>query len=184
MRELCGKAGVNSVTLCHPLLYSLHVAPLERGRQNPRERYGRQPCTRAGWRRDVGLVERDPSFTSGPVRPSPPLCHYPRHCSAILGDVGARDDKTAPRPPLCIPRPSVSRTLESAYGRRPNGKLPCYYPRSRSWTGTGLATTTVGRRFVRTAINSTSLCATPPCVALRLCDTIVNRLPLTYKRRR
>jgi hypothetical protein len=41
-----------------------------------------------------------------------------------------------------------------------------------------------GARFVRTTINSTTLCATPPYVALELCGTIVNRLPLAYKRRR
>jgi hypothetical protein len=28
VRELCGKAGVNSVTLCLPLSYGPHVAPL------------------------------------------------------------------------------------------------------------------------------------------------------------
>jgi hypothetical protein len=35
--ELCGKDGVNSVTLCRPLPYGLHVTPLERGRRNPRK---------------------------------------------------------------------------------------------------------------------------------------------------
>jgi hypothetical protein len=129
------------VTLCHPLLYGLHVAPLERGRRNPRKRYGRQPRTHAGRHRDVRLVERVFSVTSGPVRPSPPLCHHPGHCSTIPGAVGARDDKTSPRPLLCILRPSVRCTLESTYGRRPNRKLPHSHPRSRSWADTKLATT-------------------------------------------
>jgi hypothetical protein len=141
VRDLCGKAGVNSVTLCRPLPYGLHVAPLERGRRNPRKGYGRQPLTRAGRHRDAGPVERVSSVTSGPVRPSPPLCHHPGHCSTIPDVVEARDDETPPHPLLCILRPSVSRALESAYGRRPNGKLPRYYPRSRSWKSTGLTTT-------------------------------------------
>jgi hypothetical protein len=42
----------------------------------------------------------------------------------------------------------------------------------------------LGARFVRTTINSTALYAIPPYVALELCDMIVNRLPLAYKRRR
>jgi hypothetical protein len=129
------------VTLCRPLLYDLHVAPLERGQRNPRKRYGCQPCTRAGRRRGVGPVERVSFVTSGPVRPSPPMCHHPRHCSTIPGAVGAQDDKTSLRPLLCILRPSGSCTVESAYERRPNGKLPHDHPRSRSWAGIGLATT-------------------------------------------
>jgi hypothetical protein len=119
VRELCGKASVNSVTLCRPLLYGLHVAPLERGRRNPQKRYGRQPYTRVGRCRDIRPVEHVSSVTSGPVRPSPPLCYHPGHCSTIPGTVGARDKKTLPHPLLCILRPSVSCTLESAYGRRP-----------------------------------------------------------------
>jgi hypothetical protein len=71
---LCGKAGVNSVTMCRPLPYGLHVAPLERGRRNPRKWYGHQPRARTGRRRDVRPVERVSSVTSSPVRPSPPLC--------------------------------------------------------------------------------------------------------------
>jgi hypothetical protein len=80
---LCGKAGVNSMTPCCLLPYGLHVAPLERGRWNPRKRYGRQPCTRAGRRRDDRPVERVYSVTYGPVQPSPQLCHHPGHCSTI-----------------------------------------------------------------------------------------------------
>jgi hypothetical protein len=167
VRELCGKAGVNSVTLCRPLPYGLHVTPLERGRRNPRKRYGCQPHTRARWCHDVGPVEHVSPVTFGPVRPSPPLCHHPGHCSTIPGAVEARDDETPPRPLLCILRPSTGRALESAYGRRPNGKLPHHYPRSRSWTSIGLTTTPSGARFARTTVNSATLCTMSPYVALR-----------------
>jgi hypothetical protein len=117
VRELCGKAGVNSVTLCLPLPYGLHVAPLKRGWRNPRKRYRCLPRTRAGQHRDIRPVERGSSVTSGPVRPSPPLCHHPGHCSTIPDTVAARDDKTSPRPLLCDLQPSVSPTLELTYGR-------------------------------------------------------------------
>jgi hypothetical protein len=146
---LCGKAGVNSVTLCRPLSYGLHVAPLERGRWNPRKRYGRQPRTGAGRRRDVGPVEHVSSFTSGPVQPSPPLCHHPGHCSTIPGVVEARDDETPPRSLLFIPQRFTSRALESSYERRRNGNLPHSYPRSRSWTSTGLTMTPVGSKILQ-----------------------------------
>jgi hypothetical protein len=138
---LCGKASVNSVTLCCPLPYRHHIVPLERGRQNPRKGYDRLPHARPGRRRDVGLVECVSSATSGPVLPSPPLFHHPRHCNAIPDTMEARGDGTPPHPLLCILRSSVSRALESAYGWQPNKKLSCHCPRSRSWTSTGLATT-------------------------------------------
>jgi hypothetical protein len=50
-------------------------------------------------------------------RPSPLLCHHPGHYSTIPGAVGARDDKTSPRPLLCDLQPSVSLTLELTYER-------------------------------------------------------------------
>jgi hypothetical protein len=137
-------------TLWHcagPLLYGFHVAPLERGRWNPRKRYGLQPCARAGWRRDIGPVERVSSVTSGPVWPSPPLCHHPGHCSTIPDAVGARDDKTPPHPLLYVLLPPMSCTLESAYGWQPNEEFPHSHPQSRSWTGTGLATTPGGSKI-------------------------------------
>jgi hypothetical protein len=115
VRELCRKACVNSVTLCRPLPYGLHAAPLERGRRNPRKRYGRLPRACAGQRRDIRPAKRVSSVTSGPVRPSLPLCYHPWHCSAIPDVVGARDDKTSPHPLLCVLRPLISCTLESAY---------------------------------------------------------------------
>jgi hypothetical protein len=160
------------VTLYRPLPYGLHVAPLERERWNPRNRYRRQPRTYARWRRDVRPVEHVSSVTSSPVRPSPPLCHHPGHCITIVGTMEARDDKTPPRPLLCILQPFVSRALESAYGWRSNRKLPHSYPRSHSWTSTGLTTTPAGTKILQDNH--------------QLCDTrlIVNRLHLAYKRRR
>jgi hypothetical protein len=141
VRELCGKVGVNSTTLCLPLPHRLHVAPLERGRWNPRKGYDHLTRARPGRCRDIRPAERVSSVTSNLVRPSPPLCRHPRHYSIIPGTVGAQDDGTLPRSPLCSLRSSVSPTLRSLYGRRPNEKLPRRYPRSRSWTGTELTTT-------------------------------------------
>jgi hypothetical protein len=126
--------------MCHPLFYGLRHT-IERGRQNPRKGDGRLSCTRPGRRRDVGLVRRVSSVTISPVRPSPLPRRHPGHCSTIPDDVGVRDDKTLPRPLLCTLRPPVSRTLESAYERRPSGKSPHSHPRSYSWAGTGLTTT-------------------------------------------
>jgi hypothetical protein len=106
------------------------------------------------------------SVTIGPVRPSPPLCHHPDHCSTIPGAVGAQDDKASPRLPLCDLQPSVSPTLELTHARRPKEKLPCRYPRSRSWTGTGFAATPPPEaRFTKTAIHSMALYTILPHVA-------------------
>jgi hypothetical protein len=172
------------MTLCRPLPYRLHVAPLERGRWNPRKGYIRLPRARARRRRDIRPMERVSSVTFGPVRPSPPLCHHPRHCSVIPGTVGAQDNETPPHPSLCILQPSVSPTLELTYVRRPNKKLLHHHLRSRPWTGTGLATTLARARVSRTTINSATLCAMSSNVALGPCSVTVNRLPFAYKRRR
>jgi hypothetical protein len=162
----------------------MHAAPLERGRRNPRKGYGRLPRARTGQCRDVGLVERVSSANSGPVRPSPPLCSHIGHCSAIPGAVGARDDKTSPSPPLCILRPSVSYTLEPEYGRRTKREVA---HTATLEAAPGQAEDSIrrplGARFVMTTINSTVLYTIPPYVALELYDTIVNCLPLAYKRR-
>jgi hypothetical protein len=124
-----------------PTLVRPERRTLEKGRQNPRKGYDRLSRARTGRRRDVGPVRRVSSVVIGLVRPSPPLRHHPDHCSAIPGAVGAQDDKTSPRPPLCDLQPSVSPTLELTHARRPTEKLPRCYPRSHSWMGTGLAMT-------------------------------------------
>jgi hypothetical protein len=80
MQELCGEAGVNSVTLCHPLSYGLHIAPLEGERRNPRKRYRCLPRACAGRCHDVRPAERVFSVTSA-------LCGHPHRCAAISGTV-------------------------------------------------------------------------------------------------
>jgi hypothetical protein len=57
---------------------------------------------------NVNLAWRVFSVTSGPVRPSLPLCRHPRHCRVIPNAVGTRVDRTSPRPPLCSFRCFVS----------------------------------------------------------------------------
>jgi hypothetical protein len=114
---------------------------LERGRQNPRKGDRHLFRGRPGPRRDVGPVRRVSSVAISPVRPSSLSRRNPKHCSAIPDAVGVRGDKTPPHPRLCPLRRPVSCTLESAYGRRPNRKILCRHPRSRSWTDTGLAMT-------------------------------------------
>jgi hypothetical protein len=124
----------HSCTACTP-------HPSKGGRWNPRKGYGGLPRARAGRRRDVGPVERVSSISSGLARPSPPLCSHLGHRSVIPSAVGAQDDKTPPSPPMYVLRPSVSYTLESAYGRRLKWKAPTPLPSNRSWTGTGLTAT-------------------------------------------
>jgi hypothetical protein len=134
---LCGKASVNSVTLCRLLPYDRHAAPskedggtLEKGRDT-------SPTPSAGWRCDIRPVECVSTVTSGTVRPSPPLCCHPGHYNTHPDAVRTWDNEMSPRLLLCALRPSVNRTLESARGRRPNGESPHDHPRSRSWAGTG-----------------------------------------------
>jgi hypothetical protein len=129
------------VTLCHPLSYGRRAAPSKEDGRTLRKGDGRSLRARPGPRHDVGPVRHVSSVTIGPVRPSPPSRSHPGHCSAIPDAVGARGDKTPPRPLLCPVRPPVSCTLESAHGRRPNGRLLHRHPRSRSWTDTGHAMT-------------------------------------------
>jgi hypothetical protein len=121
----------------------------------------------------------------------PALCGHPRHCAAILGTaasslalwkpetMGHHHTRrcTSSDPPPAQPsrrhadgdrtRSSRTTTLEAAPGQSQDS------PRRRPEA-----------RFSRTTINSTTLCAMPPYVALEPCGTTVNRLPLAYKRRR
>jgi hypothetical protein len=78
------------LTLCRPLSYDLHAAPLERGQRNPQKGYERLPCARTGRRCDIGLVERVSSANSGPVWPFRALQHHPRRC----GSPGRQDIAT------------------------------------------------------------------------------------------
>jgi hypothetical protein len=96
-----------------------------------------------GLRHDVDVRPAGPvtSVAVGPVRPSPPSQHHLEHCITTLDVVRVRDDKTPPHQLLCALRPPVSRTLESAYGRRLHKRLQHCHPRSHSWADTGHATT-------------------------------------------
>jgi hypothetical protein len=114
---------------------------LEKGRRNPRREDARLLCARTGRRRDVRPVGVVTSVVIGPVRPSPPPRHHPRHCNTIPDVVGVRGDKTPPRWLLCPLWPPVSCTLESAHGQRLNGRFQHRHPRSRPWTDTGHSTT-------------------------------------------
>jgi hypothetical protein len=112
-----------------------------------------------GPRRDVGLAERVSSANSGLVRPSPPFCSHPGHCSTIPGcGSPTQQDITIPVVvhPLafCQLRPQTSirtvtraggahtTTLEAALGQAEDS------PRRPP-----------GARFIRTTTNSTALYA-------------------------
>jgi hypothetical protein len=125
---MCGKASVNSVTQCHPLPYGRRAASLKEDDGTLEKGTDIYPTPTRDNTVTSKPVELVSPVTSGLVRPSPPLCHHPERCSTIPITVGTRDDKTSPRLLLCPLRPSVSCTLESAYGRRPNGKLPHSHP--------------------------------------------------------
>jgi hypothetical protein len=119
------------------------------------------------------------------------LCGHPRRCSTIPGTA-------ATSPALWEPRTTrhrhnryyASTGLPSAASssQRTNGDQT-----GSSHTATLEATSgqvqdsprrATGARFVRMTINSTAMYTIPPYVALALCGTIVNCLPLAYKRRR
>jgi hypothetical protein len=134
-------------------------------------------------------VTSDQRSTSPPSIPA--LCGHPRHYAAIPGTAasspalweaettGHRHARrcAASGPPSAQPssrrtdgdqtRSSHVATLEAAPGQAQD--LPRRPPEAR---------------LSRTTINSTTLCAVPPYVALEPCGMTVNRLPFAYKRRR
>jgi hypothetical protein len=134
-------AGVSPVTLCRPLFYGRRAAPSKEDGGTLEGGDKRLFHASPGLRRDVRLAGLVTSVTISPVRPSPPPWRHHGHCSAILDDVEARGGGTSPRPLLCLVRPPISSTLESARGRPPNGRPLHRHPRSRSWTDTGHAIT-------------------------------------------
>jgi hypothetical protein len=138
---LCGEASVSSMALCRLLLYGYHVEPSKEGRRNPRMGAN-----------DFSMTAQDYTVTSGRRERSSPspsaLCGRPRHCNTTPGTVTTSPtllkrtgDRTSPRPPLYLVQPPVDTTLEPARGRQPDSQPLHHYPRSRSCTGTGLATT-------------------------------------------
>jgi hypothetical protein len=129
-------------------------------------------------------------WSASPPSPSA-LCGHPRYCATIPGTA-------APSPALWEPettrhhhdRCCASTGLPSA---APSSQRTDGDQTGSSHTATLEATfgevqdspqRTAGARFVRRTIKSAALYTIPPCVALELCGTIVNRLPLAYKRRR
>jgi hypothetical protein len=108
---------------------------------------------------------------------------HPEHCNTIPGPMRSQDDKTPPHLLLCDLWTSVSLALELTYERRPDKRFPRHHPRSHSWAGTRLATTHVGSDVhqddqpLHGVVHHTAICS------LELCGTIVNCLPLAYKRR-
>jgi hypothetical protein len=91
---------------------------------------------------------------------------------------------TAPHRLLCNPQSPVSLTLELTYEQRPNKRIPRHYPRSRSWTNTRLAATSRQKQDSPGRPSIPWHCTPYRHTQLELCDTIVNHLPLAYKRRR
>jgi hypothetical protein len=122
----------------------MHAAPLERGRPNPRKGYGRLSRARTGQRRDVGLVERVSSITSGPVQPSPRCATIPSTAapSPVLWEPGTTRHHH-PRHWASSGLPSATPSNQQTDGNQ-SGRHPHSHPRSRSWVGTGLATTPAG----------------------------------------
>jgi hypothetical protein len=124
-----------------PTFVRLTRRALEGGRRNPRkgDKYFFHVYTRL--HRDVRPAGAVFSVAISPVRQSPPLQRHSGHCSTIPDAVKVHGDRTSPRPPLCLVRPPVNGTLEPARRRRPDEQPLRHHPRSRSCTGTGLATT-------------------------------------------
>jgi hypothetical protein len=130
------------VTLCCPLLYGLHITHLEIGNDGTLERGT-----------DVNPAPaRDGVMTSDQRSTSPPsplaLCDHPHRYATI-------PSTAVPSPALWEPRmirhhhahcyapsglSSAAPSSQRTDGDQ-NGKLPHSHPRSRSWAGTGLATT-------------------------------------------
>jgi hypothetical protein len=137
---------------------------------------------------------RDDTVTSDQWSASPPspsaLCGHPYRCATIPSiatpSLSLWESGTTRRR---HPRRYTSSGLPSATpsNRRTDGdtsRRHLYsHPRSRSWAGTGLAMTPTGSKIhqdgqpLHDAVHHTTICS------FELCGTIVNRLPLAYKRR-
>jgi hypothetical protein len=118
-----------------PTFVRLTHRALEGGWRNPRrgDKYFFHVYT--GLHHDVRLARTVFSVSISPVRPSPPLQRHSGHCSVIPDAVKAHGDRTSPRPLLCLVRPPVNGTLESARGWRPDDQPLRHHPRSRPCTG-------------------------------------------------
>jgi hypothetical protein len=90
---LCGKASVNSVTLCHPLQYGRHVAHSKEDSGTLEK--GTDTCPTSTWDNAVTSDWRSASPQSPPA-----LCGHPRRCATFLGPV---------RPSLALWEPGTTR---------------------------------------------------------------------------
>jgi hypothetical protein len=147
--------------------------PVRPAHRNPQKKYGRLP--RAQW-----------SASS----PSPSaLCGHPHHCAAIPSTAMPSPSLWEPRttrrchprhctPPAFRQLPSRRRTDDDSSGRRPHS-----HTRSRSWAGTGFATTPAGGEIcqddqqLRVTAHHTAICS------LRIVRRDCKPPPLVYKRR-
>jgi hypothetical protein len=177
---LCGKASVNSVTLCHPLLYGRRVAPSEE---------------------DGGTLEKgtdiypaptqDSAMASGQRSASPPsplaLCGHPRRCATSralqrhprrCGNSGRQDTVTSTVVHLttsCQLHPRVS--VRTATKR----EVPTQPP-SKPLLGENRTYLDARREQDSPGPPSTPQHCTPyRHTYLEQCDTIVNRLPWPIK---
>jgi hypothetical protein len=123
--------------------------------------------------------------------PTPALCGHPRCCTAIpstaapsrhCGSPGRQDTTTpaAVRPPA-LRQPNSRADVRTMTKQEAPTPLPSKPLLDKHRTHHDAPSEA---RFVGTTINAVSLYTIPPYVALELCDMIVNRLPLAYKRRR
>jgi hypothetical protein len=117
-----------------PTFVRLTHRALEGGWRNPRRGDKHFFHVYTGLHHDVRLVRTVFSVSISPVRPSPPLQRHSEYCSVIPDAVKAHGDRTSPRPLLCLVRPPVNGTLESARGRRPDDQPLRHHPRSRPCT--------------------------------------------------
>jgi hypothetical protein len=147
---------------------------LERGRWNPQKAYDHLLRTRLERHRDVRPARRVSSIISG----------HPWHCSITLvlwgpRTTGHRHARRCTASGLLSAQPSSRRTDDDQMRSSHTTTLKAA-PRQAQ----DLPRCPPKARFSRTTINSTTLHAMPPYVALEPCSMTVNRLPLAYKRRR
>jgi hypothetical protein len=147
------------VSLCCPLPYGLHAAPLERGTD----------AYPAPARDDVMTSDQWSASSSSPSA----LCSHPHCCAAISSTAMPSPSLWEPRttrhyhPRHCTPfgllpsaTPSSRCTDGDSSGRRPHS-----HPRSHSWAGSGFATTPVGGEIrqddqqLRGTVHRTAICS-------------------------
>jgi hypothetical protein len=155
---LCNEASVSSVTLCRPLLYGSRAAPSKGGRTL-------EPSSR-----DSAGSNRDARPAGAPSPPLSILCGHPRPCYAT--------PRTAPTAPtLSSTRGQDAATPATALRTERRQRLPRARLKTPRSTTTPLPSklllfehrtrhdAATRARFVRTAVNSTTLYAMPPHVA-------------------